>query len=182
MVPYRCSRTHGTIFNKNTIEEFRGCDKNGLMQVEGDRVTVSIRSGDWIDDPSLLRRFLVLSFACLKKFDFYYCFGFPAPLYDNVTVVVDNAASRPLNVNALGAAITDLADADLSFCVFQQEEEEEERFTYKPLCQLISKTDSAGNFAGADLESIYFAFSDPSTNEKPGWPLRVFIAALLHSW
>lgn len=145
------------------------------MQAEGDKVVQSIKSGDWLKDPSLLTRFLVLSYADLKKFDFYYCFGFPAPLYENASLLVDGGAA-PLNATALAEATKDRADLDLSFCVFKWTEEQ---FVYKPLTDLIGHGDLS---ADDDLASIFFAFSDPSTNEKPGWPLRVFIAALLHSW
>lgn len=31
----------------------------------------------------------------------------------------------------------------------------------------------------SDLEQIYFVFTDPSSGENPGWPLRLFMAALL---
>lgn len=30
-----------------------------------------------------------------------------------------------------------------------------------------------------DLEHIYFVFTDPSSGDNPGWPLRLFMAALL---
>lgn len=34
-------------------------------------------------------------------------------------------------------------------------------------------------FSQNDLEQIYFVFTDPSSGENPGWPLRLFMAALL---
>lgn len=34
-----------------------------------------------------------------------------------------------------------------------------------------------------ETETIYFTFSDPSTSENhPGWPLRNYIALILHHW
>ncbi|XP_050667265.1 ubiquitin-like modifier-activating enzyme ATG7 isoform X2 [Leptidea sinapis] len=33
-----------------------------------------------------------------------------------------------------------------------------------------------------DLDDVYFAFADPSNTENPGWPLRIFIAALLENY
>lgn len=176
MVPYRYSESLGTIFNKNTIEDFRGCDKTALMQAEGDRVIAAIKSGDWIGKPGLRTRFMILSYADLKKFDFYYCFGFPSPLYGNSILLESESV---LNVTALDQATT--KDTDLSFCAFKWDKEEN-TFTYKSLSDIISKTDPDASLQDEDLNTFYFAFSDPSTNDKPGWPLRVFIAALLHSW
>lgn len=45
----------------------------------------------------------------------------------------------------------------------------------------VEKRDS--NFADADLENIYFCFSDPCADSKyGGWPLRLYLLALCHLW
>lgn len=55
--------THGVLYNKNTIEDFKGCDKQALMDEEGRKIWESITNGSCIDDPSLFVRFFALSFA-----------------------------------------------------------------------------------------------------------------------
>lgn len=55
--------SHGVLHNKNTIEEFRNCDKVALMNDEGRKIWQSITDGSCIDNPSLFVRFFVLSFA-----------------------------------------------------------------------------------------------------------------------
>lgn len=147
------------------------------MQDEGKRLTELIRSGDWIQDPSQLVRFLIISFADLKKFNFYYCFGYPAPLYENSHIVNEE---NPLNTQALIQSVEDQS-LDLTLCIFSWNADSSQ-FTYRPLSEFINPTNPNGNFQDVDLTTIFFGFADPSSNDKPGWPLRVFIAALLHSW
>lgn len=147
------------------------------MRTEGEKIAEAIKSGDWVSDPSLLTRFLVLSYADLKTFDFYYCFGFPAPLYNNSHMTVNGA---PFDLNALLEA-TKETTLNEPFCVFLRDPESS-RWTCQSLCKCINAKDRAGNFRDVDLSNIYFAFMDPSASSQPGWPLRVFLAALLHSW
>ncbi len=55
--------SHGVLHNKNTIEDFKNCDKVALMNEEGRKIWQSIIDGSCIENPSLLVRFFVLSFA-----------------------------------------------------------------------------------------------------------------------
>lgn len=170
--------SRGTIHNKNTIEEFRECDKTELLRVEGDLIARAIKSGDWIRDPLLLNRFLVISYSDLKKYNFYYCFGFPTPIYGNVTVAEDESPIV-LNVTELIEATKD-DPANSPFSIFIRDNATNE-MRRKSIQDLIKTDDREGNFKDADLTTTYFAFSDPATGDKPGWPLRIFIAALLNS-
>lgn len=70
----------GTIYNKNTIEEFKALDKLQLLADEGKELLADMCSGGALRDPSLLTRFFVLSFADLKCHSYYYWFAFPCPL------------------------------------------------------------------------------------------------------
>lgn len=54
---------YGTLHNKNTIEDFKNCDKNILLQKEGERIWEHIKNGDCINNPSLLTSFVLLSFG-----------------------------------------------------------------------------------------------------------------------
>lgn len=62
--------SHGILYNKNTIEDFKNCDKAALMNEEGRKIWESIRNGSCIENPSLFVRFFVLSFAVSKYLDF----------------------------------------------------------------------------------------------------------------
>lgn len=46
------------------------------------------------------------------------------------------------------------------------------------LSKVFNRNDEAENL-NIDSANRYLAFTDPSNNENPGWPLRLFLAALL---
>lgn len=54
---------HGKILNRNTIEQFKDCDKNMLICGEGLMLWDSVKDGSVLEDPSLLNSFIILSFA-----------------------------------------------------------------------------------------------------------------------
>lgn len=54
---------HGYILNKNTVEQFKDCNKYELIDGEGSNILQNIKSGKILEDPSLLNAFFVLSFA-----------------------------------------------------------------------------------------------------------------------
>lgn len=56
-------RSHGGVYNKNTIEGFKKCDKLALIHEEGVAIWKDITSGNCLKDPSLLSRFTILAFA-----------------------------------------------------------------------------------------------------------------------
>lgn len=55
--------SNGVIYNKNTIEDFKNCNKTELLIEEGKRIWENIENGNCLLDPSLLSNFVVLSFA-----------------------------------------------------------------------------------------------------------------------
>lgn len=57
----------GTFLLVNTIEAFKQADKQRLLDAEAARVWAAIRDGSAVADPRLVARFLLLSFADLKK-------------------------------------------------------------------------------------------------------------------
>ncbi|KAJ8932784.1 hypothetical protein NQ314_014488 [Rhamnusium bicolor] len=81
---------HGKLLNKNTIEKFKDCNKMDIINEEGKLLYQRIRNGCVLLDPSLLNCFLVLSFADLKKYHYYYWFAFPVPK----DVVIEKNYSR----------------------------------------------------------------------------------------
>lgn len=53
----------GTIMNKNTIEDFKSIDKAAFLNSVGEMIWSSIQNKEWIDKPSSLLNFFILSFA-----------------------------------------------------------------------------------------------------------------------
>eukprot|EP00940_MAST-03C_sp_MAST-3C-sp2_P000715 g715.t1 len=68
----------GMMKNVNTVEEFKTFDKVAFMRTAGDSLCEDIASGAAVRDPSLLARFILLTFADLKRHTFLYWFGFPS--------------------------------------------------------------------------------------------------------
>ncbi|XP_018574256.1 ubiquitin-like modifier-activating enzyme ATG7 isoform X3 [Anoplophora glabripennis] len=70
---------HGSLINKNTLEQFKECNKIDIINEAGKIVLERIKNESVLCNPSILNSFLVLSFADLKKYHYYYWFAFPVP-------------------------------------------------------------------------------------------------------
>ncbi|OAJ39464.1 E1-like protein-activating enzyme Gsa7p/Apg7p [Batrachochytrium dendrobatidis JEL423] len=81
----------GVLKNTNTIEDFKSVDKNSLIKTVSLEIWQDILSGAAVADPTLLNKFLLLTFADLKKYKFYYWFAFPA-LLPTEPIVLDGPA------------------------------------------------------------------------------------------
>ncbi|KAF9426171.1 Autophagy protein 7 [Podila epigama] len=68
----------GVLKNTNTIEDFKAIDKAKIFLSVAEQIWNDITSGHAIQSPDVLNRFLLITFADLKKFKFYYWFAFPA--------------------------------------------------------------------------------------------------------
>ena len=89
-VPALSVSVHGVFKNYNTIEDFKAADKAALFNDLADEVRpafvivlVLTRAQMWTSiitqkDVSKLNRFLLITFADLKKYQYYYWFAFPA--------------------------------------------------------------------------------------------------------
>ncbi|GER24493.1 ubiquitin-like modifier-activating enzyme ATG7 [Striga asiatica] len=79
----------GILYNTNTLEGFQALDKQSLLKEEAKKIWEDIVSGEVEDNSSLLLRFLVVSFADLKKWSFHYWFAFPALILDLPATVIE---------------------------------------------------------------------------------------------
>lgn len=70
-------------------------------------------------------------------------------------------------------------NADKSFFIL---EKRTKGFVYNRLQDKIDAHNKEENFENDDLDALYFCFSDPSCFENAGWPLRLFLVALVHLW
>jgi ubiquitin-like modifier-activating enzyme ATG7 len=54
---------YGILLNKNTLQAFKNCDKIALLEELGQELWQSITSGEALDNPALLSRFFLLTYA-----------------------------------------------------------------------------------------------------------------------
>ncbi|KAH8353896.1 hypothetical protein KR067_000559 [Drosophila pandora] len=160
----------GTIYNKNTIEEFKALDKVALLADEGKELVADMRSGRVLGDPSLLARFFVLSFADLKSHSYYYWFAFPCPLTPTLKLQGGFQKLRDVpNSQKFTEALKALpAESQAFFILFVNEKENV--FEARTLNSLDEK----------DVEHYYFGFADPSEYDHPAWLMRNYAAWLLN--
>jgi ubiquitin-like modifier-activating enzyme ATG7 len=108
----------GILYNTNTVESFNKLDKQSLLKAEANKIWEDIQSGKALEDPSVLPRFLVISFADLKKWSFRYWFAFPAFVLDPpVSLIELKPASEYFSseeAESVSAACNDWRDSDLT--------------------------------------------------------------------
>ncbi|XP_010279100.1 PREDICTED: ubiquitin-like modifier-activating enzyme atg7 [Nelumbo nucifera] len=171
----------GILYNMNTLESFRALDKQSLLKAEAKKIWDDICSGKAQEDAALLSRFLLISFADLKKWSFHYWFAFPALVLDPPATLIDlQPASQYFcleEAESLSAACNgwraSSLTADIPF--FLVTIASNSHATIRPLrdwdaCQ-------------GDGEKILFGFYDPChLPNNPGWPLRNFLALIYSRW
>lgn len=164
-----------------------------------------ITDGRCLQDPSLLNRFLMLSFTVstliylfcslfrniivihlnvnfqdLKKYNFYFWFAFPASIEP---VVYETSAPKAITecfdeekMEKLAESFHNIEDRRLlTFFILC-----DENSNIKFLKDVLHHEDIDKNLNNVDLDSTYFCFADPSEHEQPGWPLRNFILLLIN--
>ena len=72
------AEARGSVLCVNTLEDFKGLDRKALLLAEAEQVWADLLSGAAEADPSLLTRFLLVCYADLKRFAFYYWLAVPA--------------------------------------------------------------------------------------------------------
>ncbi|KAF5298118.1 hypothetical protein FQA39_LY02542 [Lamprigera yunnana] len=164
----------GVLINKNTIEQFKECDKNCIAQTEGNKLWDCFKNGEALRNPSLLNRFILLSFADLKKYHYYYWFCFLAPAKLNTTVLNKTLITdvfKEEQMSNIYEMFTSLDIKQRSFFIIRNKGNSLE----------VSPLSIIENFNSAiALNEYYFVFSDPTASKDyPGWPLRNFLAFLL---
>ncbi|KAF9422491.1 hypothetical protein HW555_001889 [Spodoptera exigua] len=168
----------GTIMNKNTIEEFKSIDKAALLNSVGKVLWTSLQDKSWISVPSSLLKFIILSFADLKKFHYYYWFAFPAPSQPTVYVKEKSTnISTHFNTNQINEITQSYKSLELEQKCFFSIIKDNDNIKVKTLSDLLNSKE--GLQKDVDLSCTYFVFNDPSNGNNPGWPLRLFLAALL---
>ncbi|KAJ8482112.1 hypothetical protein ONZ45_g15064 [Pleurotus djamor] len=159
--PLGAVSAHGTLKNFNTIEDFKAADKSTLFNHEADAIWESIIRNK---DTSMLTRFLVISYADLKKYKYYYWFAFPAFASKPAWEIEDRgwvSIEEEFAQDELEGIFNALKTSHTSFFVIN------------------SKKTVSGIDTFADESSPVVAFIDPSASpSNPGWPLRNLLAYL----
>ncbi|XP_025070946.1 ubiquitin-like modifier-activating enzyme ATG7 isoform X6 [Alligator sinensis] len=63
VTPARCCPAIGTLYNTNTFESFKSCDKKLLLEKAANEIWEAIKSGTALENPMLLNKFMLLTFA-----------------------------------------------------------------------------------------------------------------------
>ncbi|ORE09599.1 E1-like protein-activating enzyme Gsa7p/Apg7p [Rhizopus microsporus var. microsporus] len=155
----------GTLINTNTVEAFRTIDKNQLFQEATLKIKEAVESGEALKDPKKLYHYLLLTFADLKKYKFYYWFAFPAIIPDQDGWQLDHQQ----NLTSEQASVLHTAYQGQYYFLIKKETER---------MQILS----LDAFEKND-QTIWFAFLDPSpVKGSPGWPLRNLLYLIYTVW
>ncbi|KAH9057485.1 hypothetical protein EDB87DRAFT_1751384 [Lactarius vividus] len=161
----------GVLKNYNTIEEFKNADKRALFNKLSDEIWDSIIQNH---DVAALTRFLLITFADLKKYKFYYWFAFPAfaaqPLWE-----IDDDWTSPeacLSQDQLASLAKQLSPTPLPFFLVRPSQNNN-------TVETAPVNEFSTFFADVPQQSQTIGFLDPSAQASaPGWPLRNLLAYL----
>ncbi|KAG1668338.1 Ubiquitin-like modifier-activating enzyme ATG7 [Nymphon striatum] len=130
-----------------------------------------IKSGTTLKDPTLLNRFLIISYADLKKFHYYYWFAFPAITFSNYTFTY-----KSLKKMSEVFTTSQILEIQKQYDGLSQKS----HFLVEILNDVLmlhslERLNDLKTFQG----KIMVGFSDPSSLiSNPGWPLRNFLAQI----
>uniref|UniRef100_A0A3B3YCV7 Ubiquitin-like modifier-activating enzyme ATG7 n=1 Tax=Poecilia mexicana TaxID=48701 RepID=A0A3B3YCV7_9TELE len=171
--PARCCPALGMLYNTNTLDAFKAADKKALLEKEAKEIWEAIQSGAALKNPSVLCRFILLTFADLKKYHFYYWFCFPALCFPEALKIIQppvilEEVFSPKQISALQEAYD-------SLCI-------KRGITAVPFF-LMKYTDDAVHMALLEDWEVTVGVYDPCTlSQHPGWPLRNLLVLLAKQW
>lgn len=161
-----CYPVKGTLYIKNTIEDFKECKKDELINIEGNKLVEDIKNGIVLKDPRLLVRFLLLSFADVKSHKFYYWFCFPCPMTSVLEETKDPirlSVSEELSAESVVKAFLGISEeCNKPFFIIK-----------KKMGNLYAKALSESDGDPDD----YYCFCDPVRTDwaRPSWVLRLYV-------
>ncbi|XP_023561682.1 ubiquitin-like modifier-activating enzyme ATG7 isoform X1 [Octodon degus] len=180
--PVHCCPAVGTLHNTNTLEAFKTADKKLLLEQAADEIWESIKSGAALENPVLLNKFLLLTFADLKKYHFYYWFCYPALcLPESIPLIQEPVALdqrfSPKQIHALEQAYDGLCQTEgvsaLPYFLIKYEDD----------VVLVSLLKHYSDFFQGQRTKITVGVYDPcNLAQYPGWPLRNFLVLAAHRW
>ncbi|XP_075039277.1 ubiquitin-like modifier-activating enzyme ATG7 [Mixophyes fleayi] len=177
--PARCCPAVGSLYNTNTLDSFKSCDKKALLEQAANEIWDAIKSGAALDDPVLLNKFLLVTFADLKKYWFYYWFCFPALCLNGIELI-----KQPVSIGEKFSE-TQVLEFQRSYDDFCQNEGSTPQpyflIRYTETSFALSPLRKFHQFY-KDGDKVTLGVYDPCTlSEYPGWPLRnVLVLAAFH--
>ncbi|KAM5279670.1 ubiquitin-like modifier-activating enzyme ATG7 [Ctenodactylus gundi] len=180
--PMRCCPTVGTLYNTNTLEAFRSADKKLLLDQAAEEIWDSIRSGAALENPVLLNKFLLLTFADLKKYHFHYWFCCPALcLPESIPLICGPVALdqkfSPKQIHALEQAYDGLCETEgvtaLPYFLVKYDDS-----TVR--VSLLRHFD--GFFQDRRMKITVGVYDPCNLAQYPGWPLRNLLVLAAHRW
>ncbi|XP_037941682.1 ubiquitin-like modifier-activating enzyme ATG7, partial [Teleopsis dalmanni] len=171
--PKFCYPAVGTLYNKNTIEDFKECDKSELLQKEGRKLLADFKNGKVLDDPSYLSRFFILSFADLKCHNYYYWFAFPCPLTPTLGVIGEPSIFKNISeIQHFTSVIKSMPIESQNYFVIKSNKST----TVHTLKEVIREIESK------DIEIVdyYFCFANNNEFQHPSWHMRTYAAFIFH--
>ncbi|KAJ3156593.1 Autophagy protein 7 [Geranomyces variabilis] len=165
----------GVLRNTNTIEEFKMLDKAIALKEVTEQIWADINSGAAVNNPSLLTRFLLVTFADLKKYRFYYWFAFPALLPEEPVRVSRVVPIADVYSDAQIAALRGNWTAKGEGLPF---------FLVNETCEALQVHElKEWDNVMQDGKPVTVGFVDPSSQPaNPGWPLRNLLILLRVRW
>lgn len=163
----------GKIVNKNTIEQFKDCNKMDFINTEGISLYKNIVSGEALKRPSILNSFVVLSFADLKKYHYYYWFAFPVPY--GLKVEIDNSKTicdefKEEMVSRLYDNFRELPDIQKPYFIIEHKDNNLILHTLEDKLRCLDSVDN-----------VYFAFFNNAISDNSvGSHLRNYVVLILH--
>ncbi|CAG5132742.1 unnamed protein product [Candidula unifasciata] len=178
--PPRSLPALGLLYNTNTIEKFKEIDKKELLNAVGKQMWEELRDGVLLREPSRLIRFILLTFADLKKYHYYYWFAFPALKFPEKSNYVESP--EPLQQK--------LSKEQLSSLISAYDKYQTSRPSYSPFFLICCNEDNYSVHDLAEIEKfltssqkVIFAACDPcSFPGYPGWPVRNLVTLLTYTF
>ncbi|XP_006631169.2 ubiquitin-like modifier-activating enzyme ATG7 [Lepisosteus oculatus] len=179
--PTRCCPAVGTLYNTNTLESFKSCDKKTLLEKEAKQIWDAIQSGEVLENPSILSKFLLLTFADLKKYHFYYWFCFPVLCFSEGIQIIQQPVTLEekfsvKQTQALQEAYDSLCHENgataLPYFLVKYTED----------CVSVSVLGKWDDFF-KEQKKVTVGVYDPCTlPQHPGWPLRNLLFLIACKW
>ncbi|KAM0858733.1 hypothetical protein ACQ4PT_047657 [Festuca glaucescens] len=170
----------GTLINTNNMLGFQNLDVASLLREEGKKILHDILSGKIEECPSLLLRFLVISFADLKNWKVYYNVVFPSVFGSKMTLLSLHSASKVLSqeeATSLSKSMEEWRGSN-DTTVHQFFWVDISSDSSVVVRQLKDWNDRQGGG-----QKLLFGFYDHGCHKDyPGWPLRNYIAFLSLRW
>uniref|UniRef100_A0A453BZ79 Autophagy-related protein 7 n=2 Tax=Aegilops tauschii subsp. strangulata TaxID=200361 RepID=A0A453BZ79_AEGTS len=169
-----------TLVNTNNMLGFKNLDVDLLLKEEGKRIFYDILSGKIEEDPTLLLRFLVISFVDLKNWKVYYDVAFPS--------LVLNSKMTFLRLHSASEVLSQEEETSLSKSMKVWRDSNETTgcpffgvHIYSDSSVVIRQLKCWKGYSG-DHQKLLFGFYDHGHQDYPGWALRNYIAFLSLRW